>query len=294
MNVRRHLLTTAAGRRLEVVEAGDSRGLPIFVHHGTPACADLAPQWIADGADRGLRVVAHSRPGYAGSDRLPGRDVAQVADDVSEIADQLGIGRFATWGLSGGGPHALACAALLPERVVAAASISGAAPFGAEGLEWLAGMGEANVAEFEVAISQDEARLLELASQMAQELAAASPQALQASLASLLSPEDAAIVSGPFGEYMARSIARALAPGGAGSAADDLAVTRSWGFDVAAIRTPVQVWQGGQDLMVPAAHGGWLAERIPGAEAHLEPGIGHLTIAATRIGEVHGWLARHF
>lgn len=292
--MRRHQLTAADGRRLDVVEAGDLQGLPVFVHHGTPACADLAPAWMADAATRGLRLVCHSRPGYAGSDRLRGRDVAQVVEDVVTIADRLGVGRFATWGLSGGGPHALACAALVPDRVLAVASISGPAPWGAEGLDWLGGMGEANVSEFKIAISGDEEGVLAGARQLAEELRGADPRELQASLASLLSAEDAAIVSGPFGTYMAQFMAVALASGGAGSADDDLAFTRPWGFEVASIAVPVQVWQGSADLMVPAAHGRWLAGQIPGAEPHLEEQAGHLTVVATRIGEVHNWLAQHF
>ncbi|MGA9776515.1 MAG: alpha/beta fold hydrolase [Candidatus Dormiibacterota bacterium] len=292
--MRRWQLAAADGRKLDVVDAGPLDGLPIVVHHGTPGSAMLAPEWIADAESRGLRLISHSRPGYAASDRRPGRTVGQVVEDVGAVTNALGIVRFATWGLSGGGPHALACAALMPDRVVAASSISGVAPYPAPGMDWLAGMGEDNVEEFNLALSGDEAGVLGAAEQMAAELRNTTVEQVRSALASLLSPEDQRIMKGPFGDYLAASFAEALAAGGAGSADDDLAFVRPWGFEVEQIAVPTQVWQGGQDLMAPAAHGAWLAGRIPGVDAHLEADFGHLTVAATGIGAVHSWLAQHF
>ncbi len=292
--MRRWQLAAADGRKLDVVDAGPLDGLPIVVHHGTPGSAMLAPEWIADAESRGLRLISHSRPGYAASDRRPGRTVGQVVEDVGAVANALEIVRFATWGLSGGGPHALACAALMPDWVVAASSISGVAPYPAAGMDWLAGMGELNVEEFNLALSGDEAGVLGAAEQMAAELRNATVEQVRSAFASLLSPEDQRILTGPFGEYLAASLADALAPGGAGSADDDLAFARPWGFEVEQIAVPTQVWQGGQDRMAPAAHGAWLAGHIPGVDAHLEPDFGHLTVAATGIGAVHSWLAQHF
>jgi pimeloyl-ACP methyl ester carboxylesterase len=212
---------------------------------------------------------------------------------VATVLDQLGVEHCATWGVSGGGPHALACASLLPDRVVAAASISGVAPYGVEGLNWMEGMGELNVQEFQTAISGDRAAVLASADAMAEALREAGPDQLAQEMATVLSPVDAAAMGTSFGEFLFASTAEALVRGGAGSADDDLAFLSPWGFDVGTIRIPVQIWQGEQDLMVPAAHGAWLATHIPGAEAHLEPSLGHLTVTATRIGEVHSWLAGH-
>lgn len=288
----RRQLQAADGRRLEVLDGGAAGGPAIVVHSGTPGSCLQAPAWADDAGRRGLRLVSYSRPGYGRSQRLPGRSVAQAAADVALIADGLGLDRFATWGISGGGPHALACAARLPGRVVAAATISGPAPFGAPGLDWLAGMGESNVEEFQLALTGDQAAILAAAEAAARELRAAGPEELLERMASLLSDPDAALVRGPFGIYLAACFAEGLAPGGAGVADDDLAFATNWGFEMDQIRVPVQVWQGGQDLMVPAAHGAWLAEHIPGAEAHLEPGSGHMSVVAERIGEVHEWLAR--
>jgi pimeloyl-ACP methyl ester carboxylesterase len=83
----------------------------------------------------------------------------------------------------------------------------------------------------------------------------------------------------------------ALAPGIDGWAEDDLAFVAPWGVDLGAISVPIQVWQGGQDLMVPPAHGAWLARHVRGAEAHLRPDDGHLTLTVQRVGEVHAWFA---
>lgn len=291
MESRRHRVQTPDGRWLDVFDAGDPSGEVVYYHHGSPGCGLLAPGWVGDAASRGLRLIGHSRPGYGGSDRLPGRSVGQVATDVAAVLDHLGVGRFATWGLSGGGPHALACAALLPDRVVAAASVSGVAPYGVEGLDWTAGMGELNVQEFQQTLAGDEAAVLASADAMAADLREGGPEQVAQALATLLSPVDAALVAGPFGEFVAASMVEGLARSGAGSADDDLAFSRPWGFDVGSIKVPVQIWQGEQDLMVPASHGAWLASHIPGAEAHLDPGLGHLTVAASRIDEVHSWLA---
>ncbi len=293
MESRRHRVETTDGRSLDVIDAGEPTGPVVYYHHGTPASCLLAPEWVEDASRRGLRLISHSRPGYGGSDRLAGRTVGQVVSDVAAVLDHFGVGRFATWGVSGGGPHALACAALLPDRVAAAASISGGAPYGVEGLDWLEGMGEMNVQEFQTAISGDRAAVLAYADAMAEALRQAGPEQLAREMSTLLTPVDAAAVAGRFGAFLAASAAEGLARSGAGSADDDLAFVSPWGFEVGSITVPVQIWQGEQDLMVPAAHGAWLAARIPGAEAHLEPSLGHLTVAATRIGEVHAWLAGH-
>jgi pimeloyl-ACP methyl ester carboxylesterase len=135
-------VTTSDGRVLEVSVSGPEDGVPLICHHGTPGAALPWEPFVAAAAQRGLRHVEYSRPGYGASDRQAGRAVADCAADVTAILDALGAPRFYTYGWSGGGPHALACAALLGERVIKAASIAGVAPWESEGLDWLAGMGE--------------------------------------------------------------------------------------------------------------------------------------------------------
>jgi len=282
------------GRSLQVTVEGDPSGLPILIHHGTPGSCVLLPDWISDAERRGLRLISFSRAGYGLSTRAPGRDVAQVVQDVLPILDELGVDRCATWGLSGGGPHALACAALLPDRVVAVSCISGVAPFSAVGLDWMAGMGGANVEEFSLAVSGDHDALLSAGEGMAAALRTSAPEQLIEEMASLLSAEDLAIMRSDFGRFVHESMVEGLRENAFGLYDDDLAVISPWGFDPADIRLPAQVWQGGQDLMVPWDHGRWLAQRIPGAEAHLVASMGHLTVAARGIPEVHDWLASHF
>ncbi len=294
MPVRQSVIDTADGRQLEVFEAGSTLGPAIVVHHGTPGSGLLAPAWVENAGQLGLRLVGFSRPGYSRSSRRAGRSVAQVVDDVVVVADALGLDKLATWGISGGGPHALACAALLPERVVAASCISGVAPYLAEGLDWTEGMGEANVEEFGLATGGNDGRLMAALEAAAEGMRAASPQQMVGEMSSILSPEDEATMRGDFGLVVADQTRQGLADGPFGMFDDDLAFVSPWGFDPASIRVPTQVWQGGEDLMVPAAHGAWLAARIPGAEAHLDPTLGHLTVVATRISEVHRWLLGHF
>jgi pimeloyl-ACP methyl ester carboxylesterase len=149
-------VTATDGRALEVVLAGPRDGKPLFVHHGTPGAAEMFDPLVEIGAERGLRHVAYSRPGYGGSERHPMRTVADCIPDVVAIADALGYDRFYSIGGSGGGPHSIACAALLPERVIAVASIASPAPLDAQGLDWTAGMGEENVAELAAMRSTDD------------------------------------------------------------------------------------------------------------------------------------------
>jgi pimeloyl-ACP methyl ester carboxylesterase len=138
------------GRTLAVEEAGDPAGRPVLIHNGTPNSRLIYAPVDADAKARGLRLISYDRPGYGGSSPHPGRTVADCAADVRAICATLGIDRLATWGISGGGPHVLACAALLPDLVVAAASLASPAPRGAEGLDWFAGMGQDNVDDFKV------------------------------------------------------------------------------------------------------------------------------------------------
>src|SRR5437016_2989692 len=141
-------VTTADGRVLTVREAGNPRGVPVLAHAGTPGSSLLYEPHVRDAEEKGIRLISYDRPGYGGSTRQPGRNVADCAVDVEAVCDALGIERFCVWGISGGGPHALATAALLPQRVAAAAALASVAPCDAEGLDFFAGMGEQNIEEF--------------------------------------------------------------------------------------------------------------------------------------------------
>jgi pimeloyl-ACP methyl ester carboxylesterase len=281
------------GRILAVLEAGDESGHAVVAIHGTPGSGLLWRGLAEDAEARGIRLLAYDRPGYGGSDPHPGRTVADAAGDVAAIADALGIERFAVEGGSGGGPHTLACAALLPDRVVAAASLAGVAPYPAEGLDWLDGMGQDNLDEFEATLAGRET-LERYLREQADAMLAAEPDAIADTLRSLLSPPDAAALTGEFAEYLAESTRRAIGERLDGWIDDDFVFMNPWGFELGEIRVPVQLLHGAQDRFVPMAHGEWLAERIPGVDAHLSEEDGHLTIQLARIGAVHAWLLEHF
>ena len=291
MAVRESAIETADGRLLTVYDAGDPAGAPVLFHHGTPSSGLPYEPHVLLAETQGVRLLSYDRAGYGDSSRHAGRGVGDVAADAARIADALGLDRFGTWGLSGGGPHALACAALLPDRVAAAASAAGVAPYGAEGLDWLAGMGEANVAEFGAALAGEETLRPALEAEAEGMTGVTGPRFVEA-MRTLLSPPDVAVVEGrALGDHLAATFARGLARGVDGWLDDDLAFVRPWGFDPAAIERPVLAVQGEQDLMVPAGHGDWLAARIPGAEGWFSADEGHLTLFETRsVERIHEWL----
>ena len=280
------------GRTLCVAEAGDPEGRMVFSLHGTPGARLFWHEVVEDAEQRKIRLVAYDRPGYGGSDAAPGRTVADAADDIAAIADALGAERYAVYGGSGGGPHALANA-VRPDRVVAVAALASVAPWGVEGLDWLDGMGQDNLDEFGAALEGEEALRRYLGEQR-DAILGAGPEEVAETLESLLCPPDRACLTGELAVYFHDQIGEALRDGVDGWTDDDLVFVKPWGFQLEDISVPVQVWHGAQDQFVPVAHGRWLAERIPGAEDHIYAEDGHLTLQIARIGDVHAWLLRHF
>jgi pimeloyl-ACP methyl ester carboxylesterase len=280
---------TADGRTLDVLTCGPRDGLPLVFHNGTPGGLVTFSPMTDAAAALGLRTVMYARPGYGRSSPRPGRLIADAAADVAAVLDHLEAGAFVTAGWSGGGPHALACAALMPGRCLAAASIAGIAPRDGEGLDWLGDMGPENIQEFAAAVD-GEAALTSLLETEAAALRGITGAELARGLGGLLSEADEAAISGDFAEYLAASFRAALAGGIAGWRDDDLAFVRDWGFALSGggegAGVPITIWQGGQDRMVPHAHGAWLAGQLPGARAHLLPAEGHLTLIVTAFGQV--------
>jgi pimeloyl-ACP methyl ester carboxylesterase len=246
-------------------------------------------------AIRGLRVVLAARPGYEGSTPRPGRRVVDVAQDTAAVLDDLGAATFVTLGWSGGGPHALACAAALPGRCLAAGSIAGVAPSTADGLDWLGGMAPENVAEFGAA-RRGAAALTEFLDREAAMMGAITGESVASSLGGLVIEADKAVLTGEFADHVAACLRTALSSGIAGWRDDDLAFVSDWGFSlgwaspspspVPGDPAPVAVWQGDQDQMVPFAHGQWLAARIRGARVHLMPGDGHLSMTVSAFDRI--------
>jgi pimeloyl-ACP methyl ester carboxylesterase len=293
MSTREHTVAGPGGRDLRVHEAGAPDGVPVVAHHGTPGSRLFRERWVEDATERGIRLIGFDRAGYGGSDRDPGRAVADVAADVDAICDALGLDRILTHGSSGGGPHALACAALLGDRVAAAATLCSVGPFDAADLDFLAGMGEDNVVELGAAVEGEEA-LAPLLERLSEGILAADPEELAGELASILSPPDVAVVNGGLAAELLESFREGVGVTRVGWVDDDLAFVRSWGFELSSIAVPVTLWQGRQDLMVPAAHGEWLAGHVPGVDAHLSDEDGHLSIEQRRIGDVHAWLLERY
>lgn len=252
------------GRTLHVYDEGGADRLAVFWHHGTPNIG-APPVPLIPAAERlGIRWVSHDRPGYGGSTPHPGRSVSSVAADVAQVADSLGIERFAVVGHSGGGPHALACGALLPDRVLAVVSISGPAPFDAEGLDWFAGMAPAGATEARAAAQGRETRE-----------ALARSDEVEADLG--FTPADEAALTGDWA-WLLDVVRPAIAAGYDGMIDDSMAAVQPWGFDPAEVVAPVLILHGQADRMVPVAHAEWLARHCPDAGHRLRPGLGHITV----------------
>lgn len=287
------MIVTPDGRQLRVEEAGDPAGVPVLMHHGTPGAGHLYRPHVTDAINRGIRLIGYNRPGYGRSTPQPGRSVADCAADVRAIASELGIDRLGVWGISGGGPHALACAALLPDLVVAVGSLAAIAPYGAPGLDFFTGMGQENVDDVKLSLEDEPAARAKLGEDRERMLALTAEDMVQA-FPTLVSAVDAAALDLELGEYLVACDQDGLGLGGDGWWDDGHAHLHPWGFDLESIRVPVQLWHGRHDRFVPFQHGEWLASKIPGVEAHLTDEDGHLTLLQRRVGEVHAWLLDHF
>ncbi|HTL58263.1 MAG TPA: alpha/beta hydrolase [Candidatus Limnocylindrales bacterium] len=289
MNDSRRIISTADGRKLGVSEAGQPDGVPVLVLRGSPHSRLLYDGWVEDAQSRGIRLIGYERPGYGASTPHRGRTVASAADDVAAIAEALGLNRLLIWGVSGGGPHALACAALLPGLVEAAAVLASLAPFPAEGLDYYVGMGETNVAETRAALESREAceRVVEAETS---ELLRGDPEVMVRTWHSVLCPVDAAVLTTQFASFVLRSVHEGMGESRDGLVDDDVAFITPWGFELSQIHIPVLLMHGEHDRMVPVSHSKWLARRIPNVEALFLPEDGHLTLSVRRIPEVHAWL----
>ena len=290
---RSYQVTEAAdGRTLAFAEWGDPGGYPVFALHGTPGCRlDRHPDAELV-RSTGARVISYDRPGYGGSARHRGRAVADASGDVAAIADHLGIGRFSVYGASGGGPHALAVAALLGDRVIRAACIVGVAPFDALGEEFFTGMDPENVREWGWALQGEERLATELpgADRRLREQVIADPASV---LGGFDLPEADREVLGraDLAAVMREAAIEQTRNGIWGWADDALAFVSSWGFDPAAIAVPTLVWYGTRDVLTPPRHGEWIARTVPGAVVRLND-LGHMGDPDADLVERLAWLTR--
>jgi pimeloyl-ACP methyl ester carboxylesterase len=280
------LVTTPDGRTLAVEDAGDPDGRPVLVHVGTPNSRHLYGRTVADATARGLRLISYDRPGYGESTPQPGRTVADAAADARAICAALRLDRLAMWGFSGGGPPLLACAALLPDLVVAAACLASPAPYDAVGLDWFAGRSPGAARDVALMLA-DRAASRATYERERRGLLSVSAADLAQNMKSLLQPgEDPGFLLDE-----ALCMQQAYTPGIEGCWDDGYAQVIPWGFELARISVPVLLMHGRRDRAVPFSHGQWLAAHIPGVDARLSNDDGHTTLRENHIGEVHAWLA---
>jgi pimeloyl-ACP methyl ester carboxylesterase len=282
-------LETGDRRRVAYSRYGRSSSRRVVCHAGTPGTRHVGPRIVGLVERHDLEMVWLDRPGYGSSTRWPGRRVADVVPDVAALVDELGWDRFAVWGGSGGAPHALACAALLGDRVTRCASVVSPAPFDAEGLDWFAGMSPGNVEEFTRALEGEES-YRPLVERLAREAVDAArsgelpipseyelPQSDQETMRARMSEPG----------YLERIVA-AHADGIDGWIDDSVAMSKPWGFDLAPIRVPVSIWYGPEDVLCPPDHSRWLLSHVPDAEERLLP-HGHL-LEDEDLDAVASWL----
>ncbi len=283
-------VASADGRRLAVKVSGHPGGRAVFLLHGTPG-SRLGPFPRARVLyELGVRLITFDRPGYGRSDRLACRRVADVAADVATIADALGLDTFAVLGRSGGGPHALACAALLPERVTRAAVLVSLAPLAAKGLDWFAGMTDSNVGEYTAATAGRESLVASLG--LAAKGIKADPASLVATISGGMSDSDQRVVADAgIRAMLVQNFAEAVRISPDGWYDDILAFVSWWGFEPAEIDVPVLLWHGENDRFSPVSHSLWLGQEIPDSVVMIEPGSAHFD-ALSVMPDIMAWLIR--
>jgi pimeloyl-ACP methyl ester carboxylesterase len=286
-------VAAADGRRLTIAEWGDPDGFPVFSLHGTPGSRFVGQANASAYADVGARVITYDRPGYGGSDRFRGRRVVDCVADVYAIAGSLGIERFAVSGGSWGGPHSLAVAARLPERVTRAACQAGVAPFDMPGFDWFADMDAVNIDELGWALEGEDvlAREIERTAAGMLERVADDPSKVISDEVELSEADRAVMASPEHHEAIRKGINEAFRHGVWGCVDDVLCLIQPWGFDVWEIRVPTRVLYGLTDVLVPRQHGDWLAHNVPNAEALIDEQGGHMT-DPNLVTELFGWLVQ--
>ena len=286
-----HLVPMRDGRTTEVLTYGSGTEGTLVFHSGTPG--GLAPRdYFAEVCDKhGLRFVMAARPGYGLSSPRPGRVAADVAEDIADVLDHLGIDTFISMGCSGGGCHTLACAALLPGRCLASAAVVSPAPIDADDLDYYAGMGAENFEEWKLAEQGRDAVepwLERAAAGMRNQPIDNFAEQYGDSFPTV----DIEMMATGFGTTMQASMQKAISTGVEGWLEDDLVLVTPWGFDLGAITTPVSVWAGKQDRMVSSDHSVWIARTIPGADLHVLADHGHLSVQVAALDDIVGDLVR--
>jgi pimeloyl-ACP methyl ester carboxylesterase len=275
--------TLADGRKVELLVAGTPQEKAVVFHHGTPGGTTTWESWLTEVEKQGGFAFSYSRPGYGQSDRHEGRTIIDNASDIEEILKHFGIEKTVSIGWSGGGPHALADTTLFQN--VAAISIAGVGTFGASDLNFLEGMGEENHVEF-TAATEGPAAIEAWMKENSPPIAVVTADQIVEAFGGLIGDADKKALNDGAAEGTAKSYRQALVESYYGWMDDDLAFVEPWGFDLASITKPVELWQGNDDFMVPHAHGYWLESKIPTAKLNFVPGEGHISLCENKRGAI--------
>ena len=264
------------GRDLAYTEQGDPQGTPLLFIHGNPGSRYSVHPDETIAEKLGVRVITPDRPGYGRSSFQPGRVLLDFPDDISALADALGIEKFRIFGVSAGGPYVAACAYALPDRIVEAAIVSGLAPLNRPGA--LDGMLPAWQAAYQLSQKLPERALrglLWLQSQATRR----NPQGALDSMARILSEEDRALLADlRFRANILERQQEAVRQGVRGWAREAKILVSPWGFDLDEIQPPVHLWYWEADPSIPIQMGAYLASELPHARPHFLPSGGHLAI----------------
>ena len=278
-----HTIQTENGRTIEVLTLGSPSKEAVIFHHGTPGSYKSGAGMHLYVESQGAFVISYSRAGYGDSSRNKGRTVIDNVKDVQAILSHFGIEKFVSIGQSGGGPHCLADTTLPQNQ--AAICVAGLGEFGDDDLNFFEGMGEENLVEFGAALA-GEIAMEEWMNEHSAPLANVTGTQIIEVLGGLLGVADKEALDAETAEYMAAGVRHALAVSYYGWVDDDLAFAKPWGFDLGAINKPVELWQGGDDSMVPHSHGKWLHSKIAKSELFLVPGEGHLSLGKNKRAEI--------
>jgi pimeloyl-ACP methyl ester carboxylesterase len=276
------------GRTLAFFERGAADGMPVLACHGTPGSRLTRHPDPTLYERHGVRMVAYDRPGYGRSDPHLGRSISDAVDDISAIADELGFERFVVVGGSGGAPHALACGALLGERVIRVGALVTPAPSDSPDFDFFTDLAEINVKEFGAAVEGREA--IEAHLQPYVDELRRDPEAVVEEISSELPDRDREILSREdVREVLIDSFVEAVRQGTRGWADDDLAFAKPWGFELEDVEVETRLWQGELDVLAPRSHGDYVASRLPNARFEVLEGAGHFL--DEEWGIVLDWLA---
>ncbi|MGW6736337.1 alpha/beta fold hydrolase [Streptomyces sp. NPDC055013] len=269
----------------------------MFLLHGTPG-SRVGPRPRTSVLYKlGIRLISYDRPGYGESHRLKGRTVRHSAADVQAIADHLNLGPFSVLGRSGGGPHALACAALLQDRVASAAALVSIAPPDADGLDWYDGMAQSNIDAYRTAseaLSDGSAACLDrLRANLASNADAIrdNPESLLTWLTPEMPAADRLVVGhGGIRHLLLANYQASAVHSSFGWLDDVLSFRQDWGFEPGKIvEVPTMLWHGEHDTFSPVGHFRWLAARIPSATPVLKREAAHFA-ALPAVPEILAWL----